>query len=139
MKRMSFASMTALKAALMRLAEIAPGSAIIYGRKGSTQAFCQSIDILSNLSRLCSCTHIEIRGVGYFPDAEKAFVDYLKEILPSKSASWWNCCSAHNWLRYNIGCNLHIVALHLASVSYYILVDKNFVTNFRQLKFRHNK
>lgn len=136
---MSFASMAALKVALMRLAEKAPGSAIIYGRKGATQSFCKSVDIMRNIRRLCSCSQIEIRGIGYFPDAEKAFVAYFKEILPSKAASWWHCCSAHNWLRYNIGSNLHIVALHLASVSYYILVDRNFVANFRQLKFRHNK
>ena len=87
---MTFASMAALRAALMTLAEKPPG---------------------------------------------KAFVAYLKEQLPQKAASWWNCCSAHNWLRYNMGSQLNIVALHLSSVSYYILVDNAFVQEFRKIKF----
>lgn len=135
MKRMTFASMTALRAALMNLAEKPPGSALIYGCKGTQRTFCKSVNILRNIKRLCSCSRIEIRGVGFYPDAEKAFVDYLKEQLPRKAASWWNCCSAHNWLRYNMGSQLNIVALLLSSVSYYILVDNTFVQDFRKIKF----
>lgn len=135
MKKMNFPSMAALKAALTIFASRAPGTAIVYGRKGATQTFCKSINILKNIQRFCSCTQLEIRGVGFFPDAEKAFVAYLKEILPQKAASWWNCCSAHNWLRYNLGCQLNIVALHIASVSYYILVDNAFVADFRKIKY----
>ena len=127
--------MAALREALTILASRAPGTALIYGRKGASQTFCKSINILHNIQRLCSCSQLEIRGVGYFPDAEQAFVAYLKEILPTKAASWWNCCSAHNWLRYNIGSQLNIVALHLSSVSYYILVDNAFVTDFRKIKY----
>lgn len=135
MKRMSFASMAALRAALMNLAEKPPGRALIYGRKGTQHTFCQSVNILRNIKRLCSCSRLEIRGVGFYPDAEKAFVDYLKEQLPQKAASWWNCCSAHNWLRYNVSDKLNIVALHLSSVSYYVLVDDAFVKDFRKYKF----
>lgn len=135
MKRMTFASMTALRAALMNLAEKAQGRALIYGCKGAQHTFCKSIDIIRNIKRLCSCSKLEIRGVGFFPDAEKAFVAYLKKQLPQKAASWWNCCSAHNWLRYNVSDKLNIIALHLSSVSYYILVDNAFVQDYRKIKF----
>lgn len=135
MKKMTFASMTALKVALMKLAEKPSGRALIYGCKGAKQTFCKSVNILRNIKRLCSCSHLEIRGVGFFPDAEKAFVTYLKEQLPQRAASWWNCCSAHNWLRYNLGSQLNIVALHLSSVSYYILVDNAFVQDYRKIKY----
>lgn len=135
MKRMTFASMAALRAALMNLAEKPPGKALIYGCKGAQHTFCKSVNILRNIKRLCSCSRLEIRGVGFYPDVEKAFVAYLKEQLPQKAASWWNCCSAHNWLRYNMGSQLNIVALHLSSVSYYILVDNAFVQDFRKIKF----
>lgn len=135
MKRMTFASMTALRAALMNLAEKPPGLALIYGRKGAQHTFCKSVNILRNIKRLCSCSGLEIRGVGFYPEVEKAFVAYLKEQLPQKAASWWNCCSAHNWLRYNVNDKLNIVALHLSSVSYYILVDNDFVTDYRKIKF----
>lgn len=40
MKRMTFASMTALRAALMNLAEKPPGRALIYGCKGWYQDVC---------------------------------------------------------------------------------------------------
>ena len=70
MKRMTFASMTALRAALMNLAEKAQGRALIYGCKGAQHTFCKSIDIIRNIKRLCSCSKLEIRGVGFFPDAE---------------------------------------------------------------------
>lgn len=135
MKRMTFASMAALRAALMNLAEKPPGRALIYGCKGAQHSFCKSVNILRNIKRLCSCSRLEIRGVGFYPDAEKAFVAYLKEQLPQRAASWWNCCSAHNWLRYNVSDKLNIVALHLSSVSYYILVDYTFVQEFRKIKF----
>ena len=84
---MTFASMTALRAALMNLAEKPPGRALIYGCKGAQHSFCKSIDILRNIKRLCSCSRLEIRGVGFYPEAEKAFVAYLKEQLPRKAAS----------------------------------------------------
>lgn len=135
MKKITFASMTALRAALMKLAEKPSGRALVYGCKGAKQTFCKSVNILRNIKRLCSCSKLEIRGVGFFPDAEKAFVAYLKEQMPQKAASWWNCCSAHNWLRYNVSDKLNIIALHLSSVSYYILVDNDFVTDYRKIKF----
>ena len=87
MKRMTFASMAALRAALMNLAEKPPGRALIYGCKGAQHTFCKSVNILRNIKRLCSCTRLEIRGVGFYPDAEKAFVAYLKEQLPQRAAS----------------------------------------------------
>lgn len=127
--------MAALRAALMNLAMKPPGRALIYGCKGAQHTFCKSIDILRNIKRLCSCSRIEIRGVGFYHEVEKAFVAYLKEQLTHKAASWWNCCSAHNWLRYNMGSQLNIVALHLSSVSCFILVDNAFVQDFRKFKF----
>lgn len=61
MKRMTFASMTALRAALMNLAEKPPGNALIYGRKGAQRTFCKSVNILRNIKRLCSCSRLEMR------------------------------------------------------------------------------
>lgn len=135
MKRMTFASMAALRAALMNLVEKPPGKVLIYGCKGAQRTFCKSIHILRNIKRLCSCSRLEIRGIGFYPEVEKAYVAYLKEQLTQKAASWWNCCSAHNWLRYNVSDKLNIVALHLSSVSYYVLVDDAFVKDFRKCKY----
>ncbi len=70
MKRMTFASMTALRAALMNLAEKPPGRALIYGCKGTQRTFCKSVNILRNIKRLSSCSRLEIRGVGFYPDAK---------------------------------------------------------------------
>lgn len=71
--------MAALRAALMTLAEKPPGRALIYGCKGAQRTFCKSVNILRNIKRLCSCSRLEIRGVGFYPEVEKAFVQDFRK------------------------------------------------------------
>lgn len=83
MKRMTFASMTALRAALMNLAEKPPGRALIYGCKGAQHTFCKSVNILRNIKRLCSCSKLEIRGVG-FSQMRKSFCRIPQKTVTTK-------------------------------------------------------
>lgn len=128
----------ALKSTLIELAS-KTRKVLVFGEdRINQQTFCHPIDILKNRLRLLSCTAIEIRSIGYFPNAERNIVNWLKEHITrpnSVSKSWWNICNNNNWLKYNIADDICIMKLDIAEISYYIVLRHDMMLHFRKVAF----
>lgn len=134
MGKLNFKSMVALKATLKKLASNTPSGVLCYGEHGTRhQTFCSRIDIESNFKRLCSCTSIEIHGVGWYPKADEAFVNWFKLHLPRKQDSiWWEYCNPCNFLAYHLRKDLLVLALYIGHISYYLLINEEVACDYRQ-------
>lgn len=134
MGKLNFKTMVALKATLKKLASSTPGGVLCYGEHGTRhQTFCRNINVTTNLVRLCSCTRLEIHGIGWYPKADTAFMEWLKHHIGRKNdTAWWECCNPRNWLRYNLRSDLLVLALFIGHISYYLLVTEEFASEFRQ-------
>ena len=76
MDRLTLKQRNALKATLMRVAALHPSGVLMCGFDAiNERAFCKLIKLGSNLARLLTCTRIDIRGIGYYPQVERKFVE----------------------------------------------------------------
>lgn len=102
----------------------------------SGNTFCRVISPQKAISRLLSCTDLEIKGVAFFYDVQAAFVAFLKKVLPQPSkAVWWNLCNNENWLRYNISAELFCLHLWDVNAHYYILITHTELADYRAAAF----
>ena len=80
MAKMNLKLMNALKATLNRVASMHPNGVLMYGvNRISKQTFCHLIKLERNLLKLLSCTRIDIKGTGNYPQVEKQMVDWMKK------------------------------------------------------------
>lgn len=80
MSKMTFKYYRALKSTLDMLANKCSKGILMYGTNTIEQTtFCKLIDLRKAAKRLLSCTSIEIRGIGHYLAAEKAFAAWLQE------------------------------------------------------------
>lgn len=138
MSRMSLRLHNALKATLQRVAELHPDGVLIYGIDNCNQmSFCQIVKINKSIKRLLSCTHIDIKGVGFYCKIEEKFVSWLKSHIrtPSGVPFCNSLLSPHNWLKYNIAADLNILHLGVANIDYYMILKDEHLRLFRNKAF----
>ena len=117
MAKMNLKLMNALRATLNRVASLHPGGVLIYGVNNiSKQTFCHLIKLERNLLKLLSCTRIDIKGIGNYPQVESEMVEWLKEHIrtPSGTSFCDNLLASRNWLKYNIAGDLNLLHLGIA-------------------------
>lgn len=140
MNRMTLRLHNALKATLLRVAELHPNGVLMYGVDNiNQQTFCQLVKIHHNIKKLLGCTHIEIKGVGFYTQVEEKFVSWLKEHIRTPSGVTFcnSLLSSHNWLKYNIAADLNILHLEVAQIDYYIILKEEHLRLFRNKAFNN--
>lgn len=138
MSRMTLRLHNALRATLKRVAELHPDGVLMFGIDNiNQQTFCQIVKINNNIKRLLSCTHIDIKGVGFYSKIEEKFVSWLKSHIrtPSGVPFCNSLLSPHNWLKYNIAADLNILHLGVANIDYYMILKDEHIRLFRQKAF----
>lgn len=137
---MSLKQRSALKATLMRVAALHPKGVLMCGIDNiSGQSFCKLIQLGRNLSKLLSCSRIDIKSIGHNPQIEEKFVAWLKSHVrtPSMEPFCNTLLSPHNWLRYNISAHLYCLHLGIARVDYYMILKDEHLRFFRNKAFHH--
>lgn len=140
MSRMTLKLHNALKATLSRVAELHPDGVLMFGIDNiNQQTFCQIVKINNNIKRLLACTHIDIKGVGFYSKVEEKFVSWLKAHIrtPSGVPFCNSLLSPHNWLKYNIAADLNILHLGVARIDYYMILKEDHIKFFRQKAFNN--
>lgn len=142
MNRMTFKHYRALKATLDMLANKYKQGMLMYGTNTIEQTtFCKLIDLSKAAKRLLSCTYIEIRGIGHYLEAEKAFAAWLQEnvTLPG-NPKWGYLSSPHNWFRTNCAEDLNILKLSIAHTEYFLILREEHLLYIRKQLFspRHH-
>ena len=140
MSRMTLRLHNALKATLQRVAEWHPDGVLMFGIDNiNQQTFCQKVKINNNMKRLLACTHIDIKGVGFYSQVEEKFVTWLKAHIrtPSGVPFCNSLLSPHNWLKYNIAGDLNILHLEVANIHYYMILKEEHIKFFRQKAFNN--
>lgn len=140
MDKLSLSQRSALKATLLRVAALHPKGVLMYGVDHiNEQSFCKLIQLGRNLSKLLSCTRLEIRAIGHNPQIEAKFVAWLKSHVrtPSLEPFCNALLSPHNWLRYNIAPDLHCLHLGVARVDYYMILTDEHLRFYRSKAFNH--
>ena len=139
---MTLSQRSALKATLMRVAALHPKGVLMCGIDNiNGQTFCKLIQLGRNLSKLLSCSRIDIKSIGHNPQIEEKFVAWLKSHVrtPSMEPFCNTLLSPHNWLRYNIAPDLHCLHLGIAGVDYYMILKDEHLRFFRYKAFNHAK
>ena len=139
MSRMSLRLHQALRATLQRVAELHPDGVLMFGIDNINQkSFCQIVKINNNIKRLLACTHIDIKGVGFYSQVEEKFVTWLKSHIrtPSGVSFCNSLLSPHNWLKYNIAGDLNILHLGVANIDYYMIIREEHIKLFRHKAFK---
>lgn len=137
MNRMTFKYYRALKATLDMLANKCNKGILMYGANTMQQTtFCKLIDVRKAAKRLLSCTSIEIRGIGHYLAAEKAFAAWLQENvkLPG-NPTWGYLLSPHNWFRINFAEDLNILKLSIAHTEYFMILREEHLLYIRKQLF----
>ena len=142
MSRMTFKHYRALKATLDMLADKCKKGVLMYGANTIEQTtFCKLIDMKKAAKRLLSCTNIEIRGIGHYIAAEKAFAAWLQENvkLPG-NPTWGYLSSPHNWFRHNFAEDLNVLKLTIAHTEYFLILREEHLLYIRKQLFspRHH-
>ena len=140
MSRMSLRLHNALKATLQRVAELHPNGVLMVGFDNiNQQTFCQIVKINNNIERLLACTHVDIKGVGYYSEVEEKFVTWLKSHIRNPSGIQFcnSILSPHNWLKYNIAGDLNILHLGVAKIDYYMILKEEHLRLFRYKAFNY--
>lgn len=140
MSRMSLRLHNALKATLQRVAELHPDGVLMIGIDNiNQQTFCQLVKIQHNIKKLLGCTHIEIKGVGFYSQVEEKFVSWLKAHIKTPSGVPFcnSLLSSHNWLKYNIAADLNILHLGVAQIDYYMILKEEHLRLFRNKAFNN--
>ena len=138
MNRMNLQLRNALKATLMRVAALHPSGVLMYGINNiNQQTFCKLVKIETNIKKLLECTRIDIRGMGYNPQVEEKFVEWIKvHIKPPSMEPFCNSLlSPHNWLKYNIAGDLQLLHLGIAKIEYYMILKDEHLRYFRERAF----
>lgn len=120
MAKMNLKLMNALRATLNRVASLHPNGVLMCGINHiSKQTFCHLVRLEKNLLKLLSCTNIDIKGTGNYPQAEKQMVEWIKKHIrtPSGESFCDNLLAPGNWLKYNIAGDLHLLHLGIAKRS----------------------
>lgn len=128
----------ALKATLQRVDELNPNGVLMFGVDNiNQQTFCQIVKINNNIERLLACTHIDIKGIGFYSQVEAKFVSWLKEHIRTPSGIQFcnSLLSSHNWLKYNIAGDLNILHLGVAKIDYFMILKEEHVRLFRNKAF----
>ena len=137
MNRMTFKYYRALKATLDMLTNKCSKGILMYGINTIEQtSFCKLIDLRKAAKRLLSCTSIEIRGIGHYLAAEKAFAAWLQAnvTLPG-NPRWGYLSSPHNWFRNNFAEDLNILKLSIAHTEYFLILREEHLLYIRKLLF----
>ena len=116
MVKMNLKLMNALRATLNRVASLHPDGVLMCGINHiSKQTFCHLIKLEKNLLKLLSCTSIDIKGIGNYPQVEKQMVEWMKKHIrtPSRETFCNNLLAPGNWLKYNIAGDLHLLHLEI--------------------------
>lgn len=140
MGKMTLSQRSALKATLMRVAALHPEGVLMCGiNRINEQSFCKLIQLGHNISKLLTCTRIEIKAIGNNPQIEEKFVAWLKSHVrtPSMVPFCNTLLSPHNWLRYNISADLYCLHLGIARVDYYMILKDEHLRFFRDKAFNH--
>lgn len=140
MNRMTLRLHNALKATLCRVAELHPDGVLMYGVDNiNQQTFCQLVKIHHNIKKLLGCTHIEIKGIGFYTHVEEKFVSWLKAHIRTPSGVTFcnSLLSSHNWLKYNIAADLNILHLGVANIDYYMILKEEHLRLFRNKAFNN--
>lgn len=138
MGRMTLQLHKALKATLQRVDELHPNGVLMFGVDNiNQQTFCQIVKINNNIKRLLACTHIDIKGIGFYSQVEAKFVSWLKEHIRTPSGIQFcnSLLSSHNWLKYNIAGDLNILHLGVAKIDYFMILKEEHVRLFRNKAF----
>ena len=139
---MTLSQRSALKATLMRVAALHPKGVLMCGiNRINEQSFCKLIQLGHNISKLLTCTRIEIKAIGNNPQIEEKFVAWLKSHVrtPSMVPFCNTLLSPHNWLRYNIAADLYCLHLGIAEIDYYMILKDEHLRFFRYKAFNHAK
>lgn len=137
MNRMTFKYYRALKATLDMLSNKCSKGILMYGANTiEHKTFCKLIDLRKAAQRLLSCTSIEIRGIGHYLAAEKAFAAWLQEHvqLPG-NPTWGYLSSPHNWFRNNFAEDLNILKLSIAHTDYFLILREEHLLYIRKQLF----
>ena len=140
MSRMTLKLQNALKATLQRVAELHPNGVLMFGIDNiNQQTFCQIVKINNNIKRLLACTHIDIKGIGFYSKVEEKFVSWLKAHIrtPTGVPFCNSLLSPHNWLKYNIAGDLHLLHLGIAEKEYWMILKEEHLRFFRNLAFNN--
>lgn len=137
MNRMTFRHYRALKATLDMLSKKCSKGILMYGTNTIEQTtFCKLIDLRKAAKRLLNCTSIEIRGIGHYLAAERAFAAWLQEhvTLPG-NPKWGYLSSPHNWFRTNFAEDLNILKLSIAHTEYFMILREEHLLYIRKQLF----
>lgn len=118
----------------MRVAALHPSGVLMCGFDAiNERAFCKLIKLGSNLGRLLTCTRIDIRGIGYYPQVERKFVEWLKSHIRTPSVPEFcnNLLTPANWLKYNIAPDLKCLHLGIAKIDYYLILKDEHLRYYR--------
>ena len=140
MAKMNLKLMNALRATLNRVAFLHPDGVLMYGVNNiSKQTFCHLIKLERNLLKLLSCTRIDIKGLGNYPQVEKQMVEWMKKHIrtPSRESFCNNLLAPGNWLKYNIAGGLHLLHLGIAEKEYWMILKEEHLRYFRNLAFNN--
>ena len=134
---MTFRHYRALKATLDMLANKCKQGILMYGINTIEQTtFCKLIDLRKAAKRLLSCTSIEIRGIGHYIAAEKAFAAWLQENMKIPGNPLWGYLSSpHNWFRLNFAEDLNVLKLTIAHTEYYMILREEHLLYIRKQIF----
>lgn len=134
---MTFKYYRALKATLDMLANKCRNGVLMYGENTIEQkTFCKLIDVRKAAKRLLSCTNIEIRGIGHYMAAERAFAAWLQEHLKLPGNHRWAYLSSpHNWLKQNFSKDLNVLKLSIAHTEYYMILREEHLLYIRKQLF----
>ena len=138
MAKMNLKLLNALRATLNRVASLHPGGVLMYGvNHSSKQTFCHLIKLERNLLKLLSCTRIDIKGIGNYPQVEGEMVDWIKKHIRTPSGETFcnNLLAPGNWLRYNIAGDLHLLHLGIAEKEYWMILKEEHLRFFRNQAF----
>ena len=137
MNRMTFKYYRALKATLDMLANKCSKGILMYGTNTIEQkTFCKLIDLRKAAKRLLSCTSIEIRGIGHYLAAEKAFAAWIQEhvTLPG-NPSWGYLSSPHNWFRTNFAEDFLFVQINNTDLQKQVIITKYLLLRNRKKRY----
>ena len=134
---MTFKYYRALKATLDMLSIKCSKGILMYGTNSIEQkTFCQLIDLRKAAKRLLSCTSIEIRGIGHYLAAEKAFAAWIQEhvTLPG-NPSWGYLSSPHNWFRTNFAEDALFVQINNTDLQKQVIITKYLLLRNREKRY----
>lgn len=140
MAKMNLKLMNALRATLNRVAFLHPDGVLMCGVNNiSKQTFCHLIKLERNLLKLLSCTRIDIKGIGNYPQVKKQMVEWIKKHIrtPSGESFCDNLLATGNWLKYNIAGDLHLLHLGIAEKEYWMILKEEHLRYFRNLAFNN--